>query len=179
MGTASPPIWCHLSDEVTHQDVPGGDRLADEAKDAVVRFWSTLHAAVFRVTDGKVLNRVLGMRVIQLTTIGRQSGAPRQTMLTAPIVEPDRIVLVASNGGDERDPGWYRNVLACPDVSVTFEGATLAMRARVADGSDRSELWGRIGALTPTYAYYQNRTTRELPVVVLEPIGTSGKSTGA
>lgn len=163
---------------MTDQEGPRGDRLADDAKDAVVRFWSTLHAAAFRVTDGKVLNRVLGMRVIQLTTIGRQSGAARQTMLTAPIVESERIVLVASNGGDDRDPGWYRNVLACPDVSVTFEGATSAMRARVAGGSDRSDLWRQIRARTPTYAYYQTRTTRELPVVVLEPIETTGKSAG-
>jgi len=161
------------------QEGPRGNRLADEAKDAVVRFWSTLHAAAFRATDGKVLNRVLGMRVIQLTTTGRQSGVPRQTMLTAPLVEPERIVLVASNGGDDRDPGWYRNVLVCPEVSVTFEGATMAMRARVASGSDRSELWRLIRALTPTYGYYQNRTTRELPVVVLEPVETRDESTGA
>ena len=159
-------------------DYPRGDRLADEAKDAVVRFWSTLHAATYRVTGGKVLNRVLGMRVVHLTTTGRRSGVPRQTILTAPLVEGERIVLVASNGGDDRDPGWYRNVLACPDVSVTLEGTTSSMRARVATGSDRSELWSRIAAVTPTYTFYQGRTTRELPVVVLEPTGPGGPSPG-
>jgi deazaflavin-dependent oxidoreductase (nitroreductase family) len=145
------------------------DRLAHDAKDAVVRFWSSLHAATYRVTEGRVLNRVLGMRVIQLTTTGRRTGGSRPTMLTAPIVEQERIVLVASNGGDDRDPQWYRNVLACPEVSVMLEGTTSAMRARVAAASERSDLWRRIRTVTPTYDLYQSRTTRELPVVVLEP----------
>ncbi len=149
----------------------GGHHQGHDAKDAVVRFWSTLHAATYRVTEGRALNRVLGMRVVQLTTVGRRTGTRRPTMLTAPIVGPERIVLVASNGGDDRDPGWYRNVLACPDVSVTMDGATFPMRARVATGSDRSELWARIRAASPTYGYYQGRTSRQLPVVVLEPTG--------
>ncbi len=149
----------------------GGPCGPHDAKDAVVRFWSTLHAATYRVTEGRALNRVLGMRVVQLTTVGRRTGTRRPTMLTAPIVGPERIVLVASNGGDDRDPGWYRNVLAHPDVSVAVDGATFPMRARVATGSDRSELWDRIRALAPTYAYYQGRTSRQLPVVVLEPTG--------
>ena len=68
---------------------PGRSRAGSpghDAKDAVVRFWSTLHAATYRVTDGRALNRVLGMRVVQLTTTGRRSGTRRPTMLTAPIV---------------------------------------------------------------------------------------------
>jgi deazaflavin-dependent oxidoreductase (nitroreductase family) len=151
------------------RDNPLVDRLAHDAKDAVVRFWSSLHAATYRVTEGRVLNRVLGMRVIQLTTTGRRSGVSRPTMLTAPIVEQERIVLVASNGGDDRDPQWYRNVVACPDVSVVSEGTTSAMRARVATSSERADLWRRIRSVTPTYDLYQSRTTRTLPVVVLEP----------
>jgi deazaflavin-dependent oxidoreductase (nitroreductase family) len=152
---------------VDHDDL-SGDRLAHDAKDAAVRFWSTLHAATYRVTEGRVLNRVLGMRVVQLTTTGRRTGAPRPTMLTAPIVERQRIVLVASNGGDDRDPQWYANVLACPDVSVLAEGTTWSMRARVATTTERSDLWRRIRAVTPTYDRYQSRTARQLPVVVLE-----------
>ncbi len=145
-----------------------GDRLAYDAKDAVIRFWTTLHGAAYRASGGKVLTRVLGIRVIQLTTTGRRTGAPRTTMLTAPIVEHDRIVLVASNGGDDRDPQWYRNILACPDVTVFYEGTDLAMHARVVAGAERSDLWQQIRASTPTYDHYQARTPREVPVVVLE-----------
>jgi len=150
------------------------DHLVHDVKDAVVRFWSNLHAVTYRVADGRVLNRVLGMTVVQLTTTGRRSGVSRSTMLTAPIVEPERVVLVASNGGDNRDPQWYGNVLACPDVTVTLEGTTSPMRAHVATSSERTELWCRIRRVTPTYDLYQSRTSRQLPVVVLEP--TAGRA---
>jgi deazaflavin-dependent oxidoreductase (nitroreductase family) len=147
---------------------PEIDRLAADARDAFVKFWSTWHEAVFRVTGGSTLNRVLGMTVVQLTTKGRRTGEPPTTMLTAPIAEGGMIVLVASNGGDTRDPQWYRNILACPDVSVTTAGTTLTMHARVAEASERTALWRRIRGVGP-YHLYQSRTTRELPVVVLEP----------
>jgi deazaflavin-dependent oxidoreductase (nitroreductase family) len=157
---------------VGRDDDPGIDRLALDARDAFVRFWSTWHEAVYRVTEGRILNRLLGMTVVQLTTTGRRTGEPRTTMLTAPIAEDGLIVLVASNGGDERDPQWYRNILACPDVSVMMEGITRAMRARVTDTSERYALWRRIREVGPTYHLYQSRTTRPLPVVVLEPATT-------
>ena len=153
-------------------DPPGVDRLALDVRDGFVRFWSALHEATYRVTEGRILNRVLGMKVVELTTTGRRSGLPRSTMLTAPIVETTRIVLVASNGGDVRDPQWFRNALACPDVSVALDGTVRIMRARVAEGAEREALWLRIRRVTPTYEHYQGRTSRPLPVVVLEPAGS-------
>jgi deazaflavin-dependent oxidoreductase (nitroreductase family) len=140
-----------------------------DAKDAFVRFWSTLHEATFRVTEGKVLNRVLGMEVVRLTTTGRRSGAARSTMLTAPLVDGEQVVLVASNGGDARDPQWYRNVSSSSAVEVTTRGATRTMRARVATGDERQALWRRIREVTPVYERYQAKTGRLIPVVVLEP----------
>ncbi len=156
------------------QDDLPSDRISHDLKDAVVRFWSTLHGAAFQVSEGRVLNRVLGMRVVQLTATGRRTGAPRTTMLTAPIIDGERIVLVASNGGDDRDPQWYSNILACPEVSILSDGTSRLMRARVAVGAERTELWRRIRSITPTYEHYQIRTTRQVPVVVLEP--TAGEA---
>lgn len=150
----------------------------NEIKDAVVRFWSSLHEAAFEATDGRVLNRVLGMTVVRVTTTGRRSGEPRPTMLTAPIAEQERVVVVASNGGDDRDPQWYRNVLECHNVLVTRDGVTRAMRARVAKAPERCDLWQRIRAVTPTYERYQSRTARELPVVVLESIDDGSADDG-
>ena len=144
------------------------DRLATEARDAFIRFWSSLHAATFQITDGRALNRVLGMPVIRLTTIGRRTGVPRSTILTAPIVEADTIVLVASNGGDDRDPQWYLNLLAHPEVRVARQGVEVDMRGYAAQARQRSELWSAIRAVTPIYAVHQRRTSRELPVVLLE-----------
>lgn len=149
---------------------PELDRLSFDLKDAVVKFWSTLHEATYKATNGRALNRVLGMKVIRLTTIGRKTGTPRQTMLTSPLFEPPRIVLVASNGGDVRNPQWFKNALACPDVVVTTEDSAQKMRARVAEGPERARLWRQIRDVTLTYDLYQRRTDRELPIVVLEAV---------
>lgn len=149
---------------------PELDRVLFDLKDATVKFWSTLHEATYRVTDGQILNRVLGMKVVRLTTVGRSTGIRRETMLTAPIYEGDLVVLVASNGGDARDPQWFKNVLACPEVTVTTEASSREMRARVATGPERSHLWRRIRTVTVTYDLYQRRTARQIPLVVLESV---------
>jgi deazaflavin-dependent oxidoreductase (nitroreductase family) len=157
---------------------PGTSRMILDARDAFVKFWATWHEAVYEVTGGRTLNRLLGMTVVQLTTTGRRTGQPRTTMLTAPIVEDGLIVLVASNGGDERHPQWYRNILVCSEVAVTLDGVTRPMNARVAGEEERVELWGRIREIGPTYHLYQGHTTRQLPIVVLEPVldGASGSA---
>ena len=145
------------------------DPLTTEGRDAFIRFWSSLHEATYRITDGRALNRVLGMPVIRLTTTGRTTGMPRSTILTAPIVEEDRIVLVASNGGDDRDPQWYLNLMAYPEVRVTLQGTDLDRQGHVVQAQQRSDLWRSIRSVTPIYALHQRRTLRELPVVLLEP----------
>ena len=143
-------------------------QLATEGRDAFIRFWSSLHQATYQVSGGRALNRILDMPVIRLTTIGRRSGEQRSTILAAPVVEDERIVLVASNGGDDRDPQWYMNLSAHPMVRVTDRGVEREFTARVVRGSERSDLWHIIRAVTPIYELHQRRTSRELPVVALE-----------
>jgi deazaflavin-dependent oxidoreductase (nitroreductase family) len=109
------------------------------------------------------------MPALILTTTGRKSGARRQTMLTAPIVEDGRVVIVASYGGDDREPSWSRNLRANPDVDVTMDGATLPMRAHIASAEERAELWPRVTSTYKGYAGYQTKTEREIPLVILEP----------
>jgi deazaflavin-dependent oxidoreductase (nitroreductase family) len=138
-------------------------------KDVVVRFWTSLHEGIFRATEGRVLNRVLGMTVLRLTTIGRNSGQPRVVMLTAPICDDDRIVLVASNAGDYRHPAWYLNLLADPVVEVMVDGRTWRTRARIATAAERAEWWPTVVAMNPGYAQYQDKTDREIPLVILDP----------
>ncbi|HEX7133115.1 MAG TPA: nitroreductase/quinone reductase family protein, partial [Iamia sp.] len=79
------------------------------------------------------------------------------------------VVLVASKGGDDRDPLWYGNLVAQPDVEVTIAGTTTPMRARTATAEERAELWPRITTAYKGYAGYQKRTDREIPVVICEP----------
>ena len=138
-------------------------------KDAIFKVVTRLHRAVFDLTQGKLTGKASGMPVVKLTTIGRKSGQRRTTMLTSPLVEGDTVILVASFGGDDRDPAWFGNLVANPDVEVVMSGSTTTMRARVASGDERTRLWETLTAEHANYAGYQRKTSRQIPVVVLEP----------
>lgn len=127
------------------------------------------HRAILKVSGGRVLKAPFGMPTVELHTIGRKTGQRRSTLLTAPVREDGRVVLVASKGGDDRDPLWYRNLVAQPEVELTIGNVTTPMRARTATGDERAELWPRITEAYKGYAGYQKRTDREIPVVICEP----------
>jgi deazaflavin-dependent oxidoreductase (nitroreductase family) len=139
------------------------------AKDMMMRVVTGFHKAVFRVSNGRLANRGYGMPVLQLTTTGRKSGKRRTTMLTSPVQDGDRMVLVASNGGDDRHTNWFLNLRDDPKVEVTMDGRTRPMRARVASPEEKAELWPRAVAAHGGYADYQTRTDRDIPLVILEP----------
>src|SRR5258708_17471515 len=126
------------------------------------------HKLILKVTRGRVLSTTYGMQVLQLATIGRKSGQRRVTMLTAPLLDDKRVVLVASQGGDDRHPDWYRNLVAHPDVEVRYGGTTRVMTAHTASADEKAELWPQIVAAYKGYAGYQQRTDRDIPVVICE-----------
>lgn len=130
---------------------------------------NVLHRTIFSATKGRIGGRGLGMPVVMLTTTGRKSGQQRTTMLTSPLQEDGKVVLVASYGGDDRHPAWLLNLRENPDVELTMEGSTRKMRAHVASPEERAELWPRVTKDHANYAGYQRRTEREIPLVVLEP----------
>ena len=138
-------------------------------KDAFYKMGTHIHRAIFRVSKGRIFGKTSGMPFIELLTTGRRSGKERATMLSVPIVEGERLVLVASFGGDDRHPVWYLNLQANPEVRVTMAGTTRAMIARTATQEERAELWPRITSSFKGYARYQKRTERQIPVVILEP----------
>ena len=138
-------------------------------KDEGAKIVNTIHRTLFTATKGRVGGRVAGMPALILHTTGRKSGAPRTSMLTAPIVEDGRVVLVASYGGDDREPSWSHNLRANPDVEITMDGATRPMRAHIASAEERAELWPRVTSTYKGYAGYQTKTEREIPLVILEP----------
>ena len=140
-----------------------------QIKDALFRLGTGLHRAVFTASKGRISGRALGMPVVELVTTGRRTGQQRTTMLTVPLIDGDRLVLVASFGGDDRDPAWLRNLQANPGVEVRRSGSARPMQARVATDAERAALWPRIVARAPIYAGYQQKTTRPIPVVILEP----------
>jgi deazaflavin-dependent oxidoreductase (nitroreductase family) len=126
-----------------------------------VRLFSRLHVALLRLGIGR---RFRGNRVVVLTTRGRRSGKRRRTPLLA-YEDGDRLVLVASFGGSPTNPRWFGNLTADPQVEVDGR----PFRARVATDEERDRLWPQIVHRYPGYAGYQAKTSRRIPLVVLEP----------
>ena len=138
--------------------------------DFALKAMNSVHRSMLKVTGNRVGKNVSGMPSLELTTIGRKSGQPRAVMLTAPLVEGDTIVVVASRGGDPTHPAWFLNLRDNPDVEVAWVGERARkMRARVASASERARLWPIITEQHRNYAGYQRRTDREIPLVLLEP----------
>lgn len=127
------------------------------------------HRTALALTGGRFPKRLGGMETLELHTVGRTSGKRRSTLLTAPIVEGGRVVLVASKGGHDTHPDWYRNLAANPQVELTRGGVTTAMTARTATPEEKAELWPRIVGAYKGYAAYQKLTARDIPVVICEP----------
>ena len=140
-----------------------------KTKDILHKASTGIHRAVFKASKGRILGKIVGLPVVELVTIGRRSGKERSTMLAAPIVEDDRLVLVASFGGDDRHPTWYLNLKANPEVRATTGGSTRTMIARTATDEERAQLWPQITSTYQGYARYQERTERPIPVIILQP----------
>ena len=109
---------------------------------------------------------------VQLTTIGARTGAERTVPLRGH-PHGEGLVVVASNWGGPRNPGWYHNLRAHPDVRVAIDGRGIAMRARVARGAERERLFAAVKRAGPQFAAYERKTKRTIPVVVLEPVGAA------
>lgn len=119
-------------------------------------------------TNGRV-SSVPGQQVLAIETIGAKSGQARRTPLVY-ATDGDRIVLVASKGGAPKNPAWYHNLKANPDVQVWAKGRSGRYRAREAEGEERERLWKVATEYYPGYDAYQGRTGgRRIPVIVLEP----------
>ena len=129
--------------------------------------WQAEHARRYLATDGADGHIWEGLPTLLLTTIGRRSGQSR----TTPLIygqDGDRYLVVGSRGGAPEHPQWYRNLLAQPRVQVQVLGDRFQARARPASAAEKPALWQQMVQLLPPYAEYQARTTREIPVVILE-----------
>jgi deazaflavin-dependent oxidoreductase (nitroreductase family) len=140
--------------------------------DLQLKAMNAVHRLALRATRGRVGWNLLRMPVVELTTTGRKSGLPRTVMLTSPWQEGSTIVVVASRGGDGRTPAWQLNIEAQPRVEVVVNGGAKEPRtARVAAPEERARLWPLVTKDHKNYAGYQRKTTREIPLVLLEPLG--------
>jgi deazaflavin-dependent oxidoreductase (nitroreductase family) len=126
------------------------------------------HVRRYRETGGEVGHIWKeGSTVLLLTTKGRKSGQPRTTPLIY-AEDGDRYVIVASKGGAPKDPGWYENLSRDPHVELQVKDEVFPAQARVAEGEERERLWRKANEVWSHYAEYQQKTDREIPVVVLE-----------
>jgi deazaflavin-dependent oxidoreductase (nitroreductase family) len=138
--------------------------------DLVLKAMNTMHRATIALSFGKLGWHAGGMPVLELTTTGRKTGERRTCMLTSPLQVGDSLVIVASRGGDDHHPAWFLNLQADPSVEVAIGGrAPVAMTARVATADERAEMWPQITSRYRNYAGYQQRTEREIPLVLLDP----------
>ncbi|MDT8305157.1 MAG: nitroreductase family deazaflavin-dependent oxidoreductase [Anaerolineae bacterium] len=124
--------------------------------------------AFARLTGGRTFGAMLvGLPVVMLTTKGRRSGEPRTTPVVA-LPDGDRLILVASNWGQQHHPGWYYNLRAEPACVITFRGEARRYRARHVTGEERARYWARATAAYPGFGAYARRTDREIAIFILE-----------
>jgi deazaflavin-dependent oxidoreductase (nitroreductase family) len=127
------------------------------------------HTVVYQATGGLIGHRFPGAPpTLLLDHVGARSGVERTTPLLY-VDDGDALVLVASKGGYPKNPAWFHNLRAHPDTIVQVGSERRAVRARVASPSERTRLWPKAVAAYGGYAGYQERTDREIPLVILEP----------
>jgi deazaflavin-dependent oxidoreductase (nitroreductase family) len=131
-------------------------------KGLVVHQWLYVH------TDGRVGRSIGGRPMLLLRTVGRKTKEPRtNALLYVPV--GDGFGVIASKGGDVRHPGWFHNLTANPDVEVQVGRERIPVRARVAEGDERQQIWDAANKVNDDqYDTYQSRTDRKIPVIVLE-----------
>jgi deazaflavin-dependent oxidoreductase (nitroreductase family) len=138
--------------------------------DFTLKTMNTVHRGLLKISGGRIGWKTGSMPVLELTTTGRKSKQPHTVMLTSPVQEGDAWVIVASRGGDDHHPAWYLNLRDDPNVKVTRRGQPdEKMRARTATSEERTRLWPQVTAAYKGYAGYQQKTDREIPLVILEP----------
>ena len=137
-------------------------------KNRTARRLSRLHATLYRATGGRVGRRLVANDMLLLTTTGRSSGAAHTVPLLY-LQDDEAVVVIASWGGRNYHPDWYLNLMARPAATVTINGSRRRVVARTAAGEERAAWWQRAVHAYHGYRAYQGRTSREIPIVVLEP----------
>ena len=127
-----------------------------------------LHEALYKRTDGRVGHRMIGVPTLLLRTTGRRSGATRTNGLVY-ARDGDDYLVVASNGGADRAPAWLHNLRSHPETEIQIAGERRKVRAREATAQERRRLWPKAAKYNPHWGRYRERTSREIPLVLLEP----------
>jgi deazaflavin-dependent oxidoreductase (nitroreductase family) len=134
--------------------------------------WSRFHAAAYRLTRGRFIPKWFGSPVMVIETVGRKTGRVRR----APVIRVehgDDLLVIPANAGSHRPPAWWLNLRAAGEGYVIHKGRRQRVRAREAEGEERTRLWSHYTKFYPGVDDYTGYTDRELPLVVLEPLDES------
>ena len=143
-------------------------RLSIGLGDRGLRAVGKLNVPIYRLTNGRLMGKVGRAPVLLLTTTGRKSGEPR-TAPVAYLADDEHYVVIGSNAGNARTPAWALNLRANPEAEVQVRRVKLPVRARIAEGEERAELWRRVNEQYSGFDEYRERTDRDISVFVLEP----------
>ena len=130
--------------------------------------WNDKIIEEFRANGGKVGGQFEGAPLLLLHTTGARSGQPRVSPIMYQVVDGGYAVF-ASKGGAPTNPDWYHNLLANPRTRAEIGTETVELVARVAEGDERDRIWSAQKAAYPGFADYERKTTRQIPVIVLQP----------
>ena len=152
----------------TERNLSGPARLA-------WKLGSGAHAGVYRATGGKLFGRMGKSPILLLNTVGRKSGKKRTSPLLY-AMDGEDFVIIASKGGASAHPAWYLNLIANPEAMVEVGDREVRVRAEEADSEEKSRLWQKMVEMYPAYDAYQEKTEREIPLLVLRPVERGGAS---
>ncbi|HEX2706467.1 MAG TPA: nitroreductase family deazaflavin-dependent oxidoreductase [Solirubrobacterales bacterium] len=134
-----------------------------------LRWAGKLNVPIYRATAGRLMGKVGKAPVLLLTTTGRKSGQLR----TAPVLylaDGERMIVIGSNAGNARVPAWSLNLKSNPDAEVEVGRKRLRVKARVAVGEERAELWRKSNEQYAGFDDYEAKTSRDIALFVLEPV---------
>jgi deazaflavin-dependent oxidoreductase (nitroreductase family) len=130
--------------------------------------WNSKIIEEFHANEGRVGGPFEGHPLLLLHNRGARTGAEHVKPLAYQDLGDGKVAVFASKGGSPKHPAWYFNVKANPDVSVEIGTKTYPARARVAQGEERDRIWTRQKQLMPGFADYERKTSRQIPVIVLD-----------
>ncbi len=131
--------------------------------------WARKQVELYEATDGREGAELRGRPVVVLTSVGAKTGKLRKTPLMR-VEHEGTYAVVASLGGAPKHPVWYHNVVKNPHVELQDGATKRDYSAREAHGAEKAQWWARAVEAWPDYAAYQDRTSRTIPVIVLEPL---------
>lgn len=134
----------------------------------IMNWFMKLHTLLYKVTNGIIGSRMFGMDILLLTTKGRKTGRDRIKPL-AYFLDGKSYVVVASAGGSPKNPDWFLNLEANPEVKVQIKNKKFQAMAKTALKSKRDRLWKNIIKQAPNFDQYQKKTKRQIPIVLLQP----------